>query len=423
MKTRILSGGLAALALCCSSASALDPTTLYGFESALGSTTTPESVSDGTNFATLGSGGSIASNSRRLGSASLRLRADKAGTTAGTNDSALTSNTYNWTSSDIRTVAFWMRAKPVQSHAFPTMISMGSGTGTGARFDIRLDLGTGADGNLRLEIQGGYVATTAADFTTAGLSFTTLRDDKWHHVAVVVPNLATTVRNTVFYIDGVPVPHSNQGSDAAINTATSNLRIGDSYWDATRNFTGYLDDLRIYDIGLTAQETLDLYNSGVTNASAIAAFDADPEIIGPGMTSSLSWQTIGATELSIDHGIGIVTGQTSVTTTPVDPGTTTYTLTVTTPTATETASLPVTTLGALQATAPKLSGTGFSFTAINLVPGKTYQAEYQNTSLESTWTSLGATFTGPLSTTRTVTDATASAASNPKAFYRVRQLP
>jgi len=423
MKKTHLAGGLAVLALC-QSAPAANPTTLYRFESATNGAT-PENMSSGANVANLGPAASIAGNSRRLGIASLRVAAERSVTgTGAASDAAVTSNSYSWASSDVRTIAFWMRANSTQSHASPTMIDLGATTTTGARFDIRLDLGTGSDGNLRLEVQGGFVSTTTADFTTAGLSFTSLRDNRWHHVAVVVPNVATTVRSTLFYIDGVPVTHSSQGTDAAINTAAGPLRIGDSYQDLTRNFTGYLDDVRIYDVALTAQEALDLYNDGVANASAIAAFDAASEILGPGDSTTLSWDVSNSTSITLDHGIGDVSAQTSVVALPSDgPGPITYLLTVTTPSGTETAPLTLTSLGPLAATTPVVSGTGLAFTATNLVPGRVYQAEYQIGGLDGTWTALGTTFTGPLSTTKAITDATASVAVNPKAFYRVRQLP
>lgn len=418
MKKTQLAGGLAVLALCLS-ASAAEPTTLYRFEVANG-TTTPENMSAGANVANLGPAVSIAGNSRRLGTASLRVAADRSVTGgAAATDAAVSSNTYSWPSSDVRTIAFWMRAKPTQPHAFPTMIDLGATTNTGARFDVRLDLG-----NLRLEVQGGFVSTTAADFTSAGLSFTSLTDNRWHHVAVVVPSVATTVRSTLFYIDGVPVPHTNQGTDASINTAAGPLRIGDSYWDATRNFNGYLDDVRIYDAALTAQETLDLYNDGVANASTIAAFESATEILGPGDGTTLSWDVSNITSITLDQGIGDVSAQTSVVATPSNgPGPITYLLTVTTPNGTETAPLTLTALGPVAATQPQISVGGLTFTATNLVPGRTYQAEYQIGGLEGAWTPLGTTFIAPLSTTKAINDASASTTTNPKAFYRVRQLP
>jgi hypothetical protein len=55
----------------------------------------------------------------------------------------------------------------------------------------------------------------------------------------------------------------------------------------------------------------------------IASFSATPSVIAGGKTSTLSWSTTGAASLTIDNGIGAVTG-TSVTVNPTS--TTTYTL-------------------------------------------------------------------------------------------------
>ena len=59
----------------------------------------------------------------------------------------------------------------------------------------------------------------------------------------------------------------------------------------------------------------------------ISAFTASPSPINQGQTSALSWTTSGATSLSIDNGVGSVTGLTTTNVTPAQ--TTTYTLTAT----------------------------------------------------------------------------------------------
>lgn len=64
----------------------------------------------------------------------------------------------------------------------------------------------------------------------------------------------------------------------------------------------------------------------VVATPVVASFSAAPAIIGIGQTSTLSWSVIGATGISINNGVGPVTG-TSVTVTPSK--TTTYTLTAT----------------------------------------------------------------------------------------------
>ena len=79
----------------------------------------------------------------------------------------------------------------------------------------------------------------------------------------------------------------------------------------------------------------------VVNATkpSISSFTASPSTINAGQSSTLSWSATGATSISIDQGVGTVTG-TSVTVTPAS--TTTYTLTATNATGSVTSTTAVT---------------------------------------------------------------------------------
>jgi hypothetical protein len=74
-------------------------------------------------------------------------------------------------------------------------------------------------------------------------------------------------------------------------------------------------------------------------APVIASFTADAAIVAPGNSTTLRWSVTNATSLSIDHGVGPVSGA-SVVVTPVD--TTTYTLTATGAGGSKTATITVT---------------------------------------------------------------------------------
>lgn len=195
--------------------------------------------------ASLGDAASISTTGAAVGAGFLSLSGSP--TTDGSgDDGAVSANSFAWATSDIRTVAFWAQATAGDvGDSNATMVSLGSGTGTGNRFDIRLT------GNaLRLELQGGGSTTS-----------TIVADGTWHHIAVVVPNAATTLGQALLYFDGTEVSGAFSGS-TAINTGSGPLRMGDSYQDTSRDFKGGLDDVRLYD------EVLD--------ASAIAAL-AVPE--------------------------------------------------------------------------------------------------------------------------------------------------
>jgi len=186
--------------------------------------------------ATLGEAASIDNTNFVAGGGSLLLDPTAITTDTAGADGAVGGDVFDWSGSDVRTVAFFVRANSTQVDTLGTMISLGSGTGGGNRFDIRLD-----GGNLRLEVQAGGSTTGSA-----------LADDTWHHVAIVVPNATSTVNDVQYYIDGALVGNFSNGQN--INTGNGPLRMGDSYQDTGRDFTGNLDDVRLYDSALTANE-------------------------------------------------------------------------------------------------------------------------------------------------------------------------
>ncbi|HYV65565.1 MAG TPA: glycoside hydrolase family 44 protein, partial [Myxococcales bacterium] len=80
------------------------------------------------------------------------------------------------------------------------------------------------------------------------------------------------------------------------------------------------------------------------------AFTASPGVISPGQTSTLSWNVTFATSLTIDGGVGDVTGQTSKVVSPGANATYTLTATSSAGTATKTASVTVLAPGTADAT-------------------------------------------------------------------------
>lgn len=183
-----------------------------------------------------------------VGSGALRLTTPTTDTTGS--DGAVSANDFNWgasgLNSDIRSVAFWMRADGTQD-TNATMLSLGSGNGAGNRFDVRL---TGSA--LRLEIQSGGTTTTAV-----------VGDGNWYHVTLSVSLAASTLADVQYFIHDTTATLITNGSGSmsganAINTGTGPLRIGDSYQDFSRDFAGLLDDVRLYDTALTETDAANL---------------------------------------------------------------------------------------------------------------------------------------------------------------------
>lgn len=250
----------------------------YEFES--GDSTTPDSSAVGA--AALGPAASLVTNCSFLGVGSLHTDPTMASDTAPQGqDGAYSTNNYTW-ASDTRTVAFWVKADPTQPDANATMISLGSGTGNGNRFDIRL-----SNGALRLELQGAGVTTSAL-----------LNDNMWHHVAVVVPGATATLADALLYVDGTPVENTST-STLAVNTGTGPLRVGDSYWDAGRDFNGYLDDVRLYDEALDATAVQALYNDGLANDSVARCLQVSPASVIIGQYVTFNWDYLGTADSAV----------------------------------------------------------------------------------------------------------------------------
>jgi hypothetical protein len=372
---------------------------------------TDEVTSGGTDYATAGSRGVFDQNCRRLGTRSLVL-ADRAGDDTNGDDGAVSSNSFDWSTSDKRTVAFWMKASSTQTDPYPTMISLGAEEGNFKRFDIRLN-----GGNLRVEIQGSGFTTSSA-----------LADDTWHHIAVVVPDDDSTLADVKYYIDGAYVGNISGG--ASIETAVGPLRMGDSFHGSFRDFTGAIDDVRLYDEVLDDAAIQSLYDDGVANLPTILCYWSSSPAIAPGDSIDLNWEiNPAATAASIDNGVGDILSLTTdgLGSTTVSPtSTTTYTLTVNDGTTNSTLQVTVRVVsGEIQIADVSFAGGEFSLTVEGLLPSRTYNFVY--TADIADWdTDTGkavvlATFTANATGSETLVDLPPD--TDPTGFYRVEEAP
>jgi len=85
-------------------------------------------------------------------------------------------------------------------------------------------------------------------------STTSINDNAWHHIVCTFDG-----SNVKIYFDGVLEGTDSISGD--LFSSTSDIKFGDSFLVAN-NFTGDLDDVRIYSKGLSDDEILAIYNSG-----------------------------------------------------------------------------------------------------------------------------------------------------------------
>ncbi len=151
-----------------------------------------------------------------------------------------------------RTFAFWLKTSSRSLPELQTLFSYGSNS-TGARYVLRLDntANVASDQALKLEVHSGHITGTRP-----------LNDGVWHHVAVVNDDFNSSgqvnVSETKIYVDGVLDPASSF-SGRVLATGSNNVPcIGGSNHQVDYNFTGNIDDLRIFSRGLSDAEVLAL---------------------------------------------------------------------------------------------------------------------------------------------------------------------
>lgn len=134
-----------------------------------------------------------------------------------------------------RTCSAWIKT----THVSGEILAWGSAS-SGRKWIIRVN----ETGSLRTEVQGGYIYGT-----------TSLTDDVWHHVAVVLDSDGSPdVAEVQLYVDGQLETTAGVLAQPIDTAADQDVNIGVFAKSAYRFFNGFIDDVRIYDRALTPQE-------------------------------------------------------------------------------------------------------------------------------------------------------------------------
>lgn len=137
------------------------------------------------------------------------------------------------------TVMTWLKT---QSRRIEGLVSKYDAAGMEFGWLLR----TTATGNINMRVGGYNLVSGSRDAID---SSRTINDGQWHHVAAVI----RLGRDVTFYVDGVPGPAQSWNTKAF--PSATRLNVGrNPYSGYGLNFTGSLDDIRIYNRALTATE-------------------------------------------------------------------------------------------------------------------------------------------------------------------------
>ncbi|MHC4118583.1 MAG: LamG domain-containing protein [Planctomycetota bacterium] len=167
-----------------------------------------------------------------------------------------------------RTCCAWIRATSTGDR---NIMTWGQNVAT-QKWRMRID----PTGGLRIEVNGG-----------SHIGVTNIADGLWHHVAVTFEDDGTPdVLDTLLYVDG-QLDATAASTDEPVDTAGDGVvRIGESPWH-NQPFDGVIDDARIYDVVLTAEEI-----QQVMRGNTKLAGNPDPDshaIMDIRDIASLSW--------------------------------------------------------------------------------------------------------------------------------------
>ena len=164
-----------------------------------------------------------------------------------------------------RTITAWFNADTF-SNGQQGIFGNGGQSGNFTRFDFNAETDSGNE-SIMFRYQGGNIAWSANEIGG-------LESDEWYHLAVVVPDIVggATFGDVDVYIDGnlLTADGGNMNSLGTLLNTTGNMNIGDT----AAPFDGTIDDVQYYNVALTPEEIVSLFqNPGLTldeiNASSV----------------------------------------------------------------------------------------------------------------------------------------------------------
>ncbi|MEA3353938.1 MAG: LamG-like jellyroll fold domain-containing protein, partial [Campylobacterota bacterium] len=192
------------------------------------------------------------------------------------------------TQSDSVTYSFWINTDATSLHILASYATPSAWSSDNALFSSSTEIGTGSSAVYSAQMNGTHL------------------DGTWHHVVVT----SDGVGNVQFYLDGI-----SKGTVSATLTLEGTFYLGD--FGSGTNYTGLMDDLRIYDRALTATDVNTLYNyiplntapilTSIPSSEAIedveyiyhqTATDLDGDILTWSAVSVPSWLTLSDNNLT-----------------------------------------------------------------------------------------------------------------------------
>ena len=164
----------------------------------------------------------------------------------GTGDCVNVPNFTGVTGNSAFSVALWAKSTTNNTSSQQSIVSWGQNS-AGLRATLSFD-----GGKFRLDNAGGASSTNNSFY-----------DGNWHHVVAVKPANGN-IGSIIFYVDGSAVAKTGTGGSTFNISSLQNFQIGGDITGANRiNFTGTIDDFRLYNTEINASVASTLYSNGI----------------------------------------------------------------------------------------------------------------------------------------------------------------
>jgi len=154
-----------------------------------------------------------------------------------------------------------------------------------------LSYGPNSQGSGRIVLSvSGSVVGASSDNASASVAYTP--DGHWHHLAAELPS-GNTVGSLQIYLDGQPKTVTYSNGTTVLNTATSDITIGDlSGYTSQYPLIGSVDEARISTIARSASWILAEYNNQSSPSTFYSVSSTPPVITGLSRTSGAVGDTV-----------------------------------------------------------------------------------------------------------------------------------
>lgn len=151
------------------------------------------------------------------------------------------------------TISFWFKLDgSSEDNQYPRAVSKGQSSTTNGAYSVFIEDGSGDPTRIGLRFIDS--SGTKHDIDT-GNTLTDYNDGNWHHVAATYSNSSDVGR---LWFDGAEKVTESISGDVSVRMTEDDLHVGDG--NGERHLNGNLDEVRVYNRALSAEDVQDLYD-------------------------------------------------------------------------------------------------------------------------------------------------------------------